>query len=76
MPLSPVGERVEELRVRLFNSWVLGLGAPASPRVLGSHDPAVISHLSSPGKVGAGSACWGRWGPGVPGEGEVVFPPG
>lgn len=56
MPLSPVGERMEELRVRLFNSWVLGVGVPTSPRALGSHDPAVISLLPSAWKGGAGSA--------------------
>ena len=74
MALSPMGERMEELWVRLFNSWVLSLGAPASPRVLGSRDPAVISLLPSARKGDAGSACWRRWGLGGPGEGKVGFP--
>lgn len=75
MPLSPMGKRMEELWVRLFNLWVLGSGAPTSPCELGSHDPAMISLLPSTRKVGVGSACWGQWGPGDPGEGKVGFPP-
>lgn len=65
MSLSPVGKRTEELWVRLSNLWVLGSGAPTSPRVLGSCDPAVISLLPSARKGDAGSACWGRWGLGA-----------
>lgn len=73
MPLSPMGERMEELCIRLFNLWVLGSNAPTSPRVLGSRDSAVISLLPSARKGGADSACWGRRGLGVPGEGKVRF---
>lgn len=75
MPLSAVGEEMEELWVKLFNSWVLSSGAPTSPRGLGSHDLVVISLLPSTRKGDVGSACGEWWGLGRSEEGKVRFFP-